>query len=1272
MVKRFYSIRIPIFGSVAMLLMCVVFFLLPFALRGARLGLKDMQNNVSDWLPSKYPETQDLNEFRQYFYGDQFVVVSGPWCKEGDATFEKLKTEIRRESLDYEQDLKASQNEEELRAHRKGDELGLLFTGKYHEDWGEHNEKWLQGRNGKWYFVNRKGELFRWEGQNNIVEGFKRFIERTANGNNKANGTYIDTFGPPPDGQNENTFYQFPEKLCCRPFKSVISGPDVFEQMAGADGTLRIGKFSDEDLSTFEAKIEAHKRLTGALFGPTPMPSFNWTFDSLLQQVDEPLQVTLKSDPVYKAAFEEFVTKEVESNYQGELNQLVTAPQAVRLEAWYRVWYQLELEPPPRQTCLIVTLNEPIIDELARAIGRPLMGKPRGRLPELAIGKCGIHLDNLHMGGPPCDNVAIDEEGANTLVRLAGLSLIIGMSLAYLSFGSIRVAVMLFFVGGVAAISSLSYVWFAGQSMDAILMTMPSLVYVMGLSSAVHFVNYYRDACHESGPRRAAEIAVQHSWFPSFLCAFTTALGLISLLTSPIRPIYKFGLFSAIAVMATMLLLYAFLPSALTIWKPGYKRISHNSPPPTSEMSMRLSKFWDRVGDWIVGHYQIVIGAAFALMFICSLGLFKLQTTVQLLKLFDPDAKILNDYRWMEENLGELVPAEIVICVDRDVQREPYVKAVSEEQKELARKNLPAGSANVDDLIINYDNNVLDLKYSMLERVELSSRVRDQLEKFFGPDGLGVVGSGMSTDVFTPLFRIDSSVDSLVRRQFSASLFVKRPEMLAQDYLAAVGEKNSGGTASTGESVNDPDKFGREMWRISIRLAALNDVDYGKFINDLKRVVEPILSAYRFRTQILQQLQTELGADAADQSRILVLGHDPDLHGVTNGDVDLATKSIADLVDQTYIFSDTLQDLLENRGIADVKLKDKPNPKKYYVWLDPDRNGISDPTLSVEAIEKRKQFFEPEKFGKFLKQFDAVVLIEDDPLFDLEFIQNGSRQLIDCRAHTFQIDRRTNLPAAGMVTAWDQQKTGTAVDISAIYTGIVPIVYKAQRALLESLIQSIGLAFVMISTVMMVLLRDWKSPVRWNNLLNVRGGIYAMIPNIFPLIIVFGYMGVRGIKVDIGSMMTASVALGVAVDDTIHFLNWYRLSLADGRTRLEAIKDSYGRVATAMTQTTLIGGLGLSAFALSTFTPTQKFGVLMCSLLVVALIGDLIILPAILASPLGKYFGKERPRLEQDQPGLPEHDPPIVIPAPLRIVGSYSPEVILPDESRTRQAKRRR
>jgi predicted RND superfamily exporter protein len=179
----------------------------------------------------------------------------------------------------------------------------------------------------------------------------------------------------------------------------------------------------------------------------------------------------------------------------------------------------------------------------------------------------------------------------------------------------------------------------------------------------------------------------------------------------------------------------------------------------------------------------------------------------------------------------------------------------------------------------------------------------------------------------------------------------------------------------------------------------------------------------------------------------------------------------------------------------------------------------------------------------------------------------------------------------------------------------VPIVYKAQRTLLESLVNSVVSAFGMIAIVMTVLLL-WGS-WQWRN---APAGLLSMLPNIFPVVIIFGFMGHRRVLVDIGTMMCASVAMGVAVDDTIHFLAWFRHACRQGMPRKEAVLEAYRRVATAMTQTTLIAGLGLAVFALSTFTPTQRFGVMMLTLLTAALVGDLVMLPAMLASPLGRIF----------------------------------------------------
>jgi predicted RND superfamily exporter protein len=115
-------------------------------------------------------------------------------------------------------------------------------------------------------------------------------------------------------------------------------------------------------------------------------------------------------------------------------------------------------------------------------------------------------------------------------------------------------------------------------------------------------------------------------------------------------------------------------------------------------------------------------------------------------------------------------------------------------------------------------------------------------------------------------------------------------------------------------------------------------------------------------------------------------------------------------------------------------------------------------------------------------------------------------------------------------------------------------------------------------------------------------------------------MGWLGIPVDIGSMMAASIALGVAVDDTIHFLAWFREDLEKVGNRRDATVAAYSRCATPTLQAALVNGLGLSVFAVSSFTPTARFGWLMLTILVAGVIAELVMLPSLLFSPLGKAF----------------------------------------------------
>ncbi len=363
------------------------------------------------------------------------------------------------------------------------------------------------------------------------------------------------------------------------------------------------------------------------------------------------------------------------------------------------------------------------------------------------------------------------------------------------------------------------------------------------------------------------------------------------------------------------------------------------------------------------------------------------------------------------------------------------------------------------------------------------------------------------------------------RGGISRSLESHRDEFLRSDYLR----------------VDPVDQA--ELWRLSLRLGALQDVDYGAFVGELKQTVEPVLSAYKYRAQILKAIQDARGADSVRKTRVYLAGvpfgrspsaptplpespgEPASVAGEAKDPGQLKTEREAV---ETMLFAKILGRLLKNAGLD---LQD---------WHDP-------------------RFELPNDWPGVLGRQDLVVFVDPRGPYSLEDLQAHAPLLVDARDHLY---------SSGQPTAAERKEA-----VAAVYTGLVPVVYKAQRTLLESLIVSTIWAFGMIAVVMILVVRS------------IPAGLLSMLPNVFPVMVVFGLMGWSNVLVDIGSMMTASVAMGVAVDDTIHFLTWFRRGLDSGLKRRDAILRAYEHVGMAMTQTTAIGGLGLSIFAFSTFTP---------------------------------------------------------------------------------------
>ncbi|HEX4150283.1 MAG TPA: MMPL family transporter [Pirellulales bacterium] len=645
---------------------------------------------------------------------------------------------------------------------------------------------------------------------------------------------------------------------------------------------------------------------------------------------------------------------------------------------------------PTRQTAVVLTLTEAGKSNL------------RGTIDALwnTAAECNIPRQSFHMGGPPVDNHAIDTAGESSLVRLAALALIIGVVISWMCLRSVLLTALVFVAGIYSAALSLALTRVLPTDMNAILLTMPSLVFVAGISGAIHLANYYRDLVLEQGSAGAPDKALHHAALPLGLATGTTAVGLVSLCYSDLVPIQQFGLYSAVGVIASLLLLCLFLPAGFQLWPITQSAARSSAPVEVAEEDADegWGNFWWPVARFIVDRHVLVAAAGILVMAFFGWGCTQITTSVQMMRMFKADAPILADYKWLEGHLGPLVPMEVVLKIDPST-----------------------------------------CPLNLLERIELVQKVQKQVEQ------LDEVGNALSAATFAPhlpelkdfkkashgilgtMERVvvgrSKQKYELARGEYNKRLEEHRDELLANGYVALEMQPASDGSLQP---------TGCELWRVSARISALKNVDFGQFVNDIRAQVDPV------------------------------------------------------------------------------------------------------------------------------------------------------------------------------VAATPEQGAG----IEAMYTGLVPLIYKAQHSLLDGLLLGFIMDLVVVTIIMTLSVREWSA------------GIVLAMPSIFPVFVVFGFMGLAGIVVDTGTVMAPGVALGVTIDDVVHFMLMYRNGLKEGLGRRDSIMMAYKGCARPMFQSWGVIGLGMSVFAMSPFTPTQRFGYLMVTLLTSALVGNLVVLPAVLASPLGALFGR--------------------------------------------------
>ena len=176
----------------------------------------------------------------------------------------------------------------------------------------------------------------------------------------------------------------------------------------------------------------------------------------------------------------------------------------------------------------------------------------------------------------------------------------------------------------------------------------------------------------------------------------------------------------------------------------------------------------------------------------------------------------------------------------------------------------------------------------------------------------------------------------------------------------------------------------------------------------------------------------------------------------------------------------------------------------------------------------------------------------------------------------------------------------TYPDLEVVLTGTMATLMVVSDEIARSQFNGFALALLLISLIMIVTLGS------------LRGGLMGMVPNAIPAFLAFGLMGLFDIPLDTDTLLIAPVILGIAVDDTIHFMTHYRVELSKSKSISIALESAIREVGQAVMFTTMIIGLGFAVLSFSDYLGMAKVGFFGSLSIFFALFCDLFLIPAMI------------------------------------------------------------
>jgi len=754
-------------------------------------------------------------------------------------------------------------------------------------------------------------------------------------------------------------------------------------------------------------------------------------------------------------------------------------------------------------------------------------------------------------------------EFANRLIpddmrRLMPIIVLVTIIALFMSFGTVRGVVLPLVVVLLALVWVFGFMATVGFELTIIASLFPVLLIAIGSAYGIHVLSRYYEQASAAQYKQSVIGATSSVGTPVAMAALTTAIGFASLISATLPIVKQMGLALSFGIVGALVMSLALIPALLV--KLGYKARPKALFSRRAERGV-LETFLAGLGKFVFTHTRPITVVFVVVSIAAAIFLTKITREVNMVEYFPENSEPRVAEELMEEHFGGSQFFSLDITAE-NVKHPAVMHTMWKLGRELRTIEHVKNPQSISDF-------ETEMNFQMNDRRRVPKRVEE--------------------------------IDNLW-------LFIEGKEILEQMVDGTYGEAIIQGVvdeANTKVMTDAVAEIRRLLARTPTELVA---VELDKLGDDERAKVNELMADELARLAWLDLKYRTGSPPPPNELRELILEHLKGPVIPTEGDISRLEVRLAN-----YISSEEFE-IPTPRSVAEaIAAKLSQNPKAEYeevsnelesalkeadIRYEPDQIELAADFLHTEMQDFLKETKVEHLIAALTKRFNIKLnshYLKEDLWGDLWGINDG---LVYISTQDYQR------------IFGKQASSSETVSYSVEFTGIPPLMTKFSDELLKSQLQSLVMALVVVFILMWILLRS------------ITGGLLAMIPIAFTTLFDYGLMGAFGLPLDNASMMTASLAIGIGIDYTIHFITRFRLELSGGKESSDALKTTLSTTGRAILVNALAVALGFCVLLFSQVEPLRRLGGLLAITMFVAATAAMTIYPAVIIAVKPKFLEK--------------------------------------------------